>query len=135
MGDLLLAQAQNNSSLVDAYLGHYETRDSALFWAFEEIGEITRTDPERGWDLTLRLIARAPNPMFLSYVAAGPLEELLTHHGSAVIDRVELAARRDPKFRLALCDVWGTSRVAGDIFDRVRRAVGSGSNFQWSSPA
>src|ERR1700724_2176028 len=99
------------------------------------MGRNTHSDPERAWELTLSLVAKASNPRTLSYVAAGPMEDLLNNHGSAVIDRVEIAARRDSKFRLALCDVWGTSRVAGDIFDRVRIAKGAGSNYQWGGPA
>jgi len=63
------------------------------------------------------------------------MEDLLRNHGSAVIDRVEIVACTNSKFRLALCDVWGTSRVAGDIFDRVRIAKGTGSDYKWSGPA
>jgi hypothetical protein len=130
-----MAQPPDDSALADAYLRHFESEDPDLFWAWEEVLEITDSDPERAWELTLSLVAKASNPRTLSYVAAGPMEDLLNNHGSAVIDRVEIAARRDSKFRLALCDVWGTSRVAGDIFDRVRIAKGAGSNYQWGGPA
>ena len=126
-------ETTSESDLVDAYLKHFATRDDALFWAVTAVNELVGKDPERAWNLTLRLIDKAPNPESLSYVAAGPLEDLLNDHGGAVIDRVELHARRDPKFRLALSDVWGTSNAPGDIFDRVLRAVGPGSNFRWGA--
>jgi len=51
------------------------------------------------------LIADASDEKSLAYVAAGPLEDLLHKHGDVVIDRVELHARTDPKFRLALTGV------------------------------
>ena len=38
----------------------------------------------------------------LAYVAAGPIEDLLVHHGAAFIERVEVAAGRDPIFRKML---------------------------------
>jgi hypothetical protein len=127
-----MAERPNDSALADAYLRQYETKDPDLFWAFEEVLEICASDRERAWQLTLTLIAKAPNPESLSYVAAGPLEDFLKNFGSAVIDRIETAARRDPKFRLALCDVWGLS---GEIFERAKIAVGSGSNYQWGGSA
>jgi hypothetical protein len=125
-----MVESFEDRALAEAYMRQHETNDRELFWAFEKVVEICRASPERGWQLTLALIAKASNPDSLSYVAAGPLEDLLTKHGSAVIDRVEIAARRDPKFRLALGDVWGLS---GDIYERVKKAVGSGSNYQWGS--
>ncbi len=127
-----MVESFDDCALAEAYLREHETNDRELFWAFEKVVEICRANPERGWQLTLTLIAKASNPKSLSYVAAGPLEDLLTKHGSAVIDRVEIAARRDPKFRLALSDVWGLS---GDIYERAKNAVGSGSNYQWGNSA
>ena len=127
-----MAAPPDDGALADAYLEQYEAQDDDLSGAFDEVLEICFSDPERAWPLTLTLIAKASNPKALSYIAAGPLEDLLKNHGSAVIDRVEIAARRDPKFRLALCDVWGLS---GDILERVRNAIGLGSRFQWNGSA
>jgi hypothetical protein len=127
-----MIESLDDCTLADAYLRQLETNNPDLFWAFEEVLEICDSDPERAWQLTLTLIAKASNPKSLSYVAAGPLEDLLKNHGSVVIDRVEIAARRDPKFRLALCDVWGLS---GDIYERAKIAVGSGSNYRWGDSA
>jgi hypothetical protein len=124
----------SDSELVAAYLRYFDTNDESLFWAWERIEDVVLSDPECGWSLILTLVAEAANERCLSYVAAGPLENMLNRHGDAVIARVELQARRDPKFRLALSNVWGTSRAEGDVFARVRVAVGSGSNFRWSGP-
>jgi len=90
-----MAESIDDCALADAYLRQHETNDPELFWAFEEVLEICIADQERAWRLTLTLIAKASNPKSLSYIAAGPLEDLLKNHGSTVIDRVEIAARRD----------------------------------------
>lgn len=123
-----MGQPSDDTALAEAYLRHHDTKDPQLDWAFDEVLDIFDSDLERAWRLTLVLIEKASNPAALSYVAAGPLEDLLKHFGVAVIERVEEAARRDPKFRLALGDVWGLS---GDILERAQIAVGSGSNYRW----
>ena len=56
----------------------------------EVLGRLQKSDPNR----------------LLAVLAAGPLEELLTHNGVAVIDQVDLLARRDPPFRRLLNGVW-----------------------------
>jgi len=73
-----------------------------LFWAFSEVNKITFSDAERGWNITLALIAAAPDYRTLGYVAAGPLEEVLEVHGERLVDRVENLVHRDEKFRRAL---------------------------------
>jgi hypothetical protein len=125
----------DDSEMVDAYLKHFATRDDSLFWVVQAIDELARVDLERAWALTLSLIDKAPDAEFLAYVAAGPLEDLLNNFGSGIIDRVELHARRNPKFRLALSGVWGTFPGQGNTSERIRRAVGVGSNYNWDDIA
>jgi len=125
----------DDSEIVDAYLKHFATRDDSLFWAVATIDEFARIDLERAWVLTLSLVDKAPDATCLAYVAAGPLEDLLNNFGSDIIDRVELHARRDPKFRLALSGVWGTFPGQGNTSERVRGAVGAGSNYRWGEAA
>jgi len=86
------------------------------FSAFEELNDLLHKDPEAGWSVTLELIVAAPDDLTLANVAAGPLEDLLTHEAERFIDRVELQARRDPKFRRCLTGVWG---LPASIRDRV----------------
>ncbi len=115
--------SKTDSDLVDAYLLHYTTRDESLQWAFGELLDITGSDPERAWLLTLALIERAPDVESLGYVAAGPLEDLLYARGEQFIDRVEDLARRNPKFRQALSSVYNESEQEGDVADRVNKAA------------
>ncbi len=97
-----LELTEYDARLVDAYLRHYATSDDSLLWAFGEVNEITVMDAERGWSITLALIAAAPDDQTLGYLAAGPLEDVLEVHGGQLMDRVESLAHRDKKFRQAL---------------------------------
>jgi hypothetical protein len=114
-----------DADLVSAYLQHYETKDGSLLWAFIEVNEITLRHAERGWNITLALIAAAPNDEALGYVVAGPLEEVLEVHGKLLMDRVEQLAQVDDKFLMALsrvvCFEDSMSRATRD---RIDRAVG-----------
>jgi hypothetical protein len=85
-----------------------------LFAAWEEVRETVWSRPEDGWALILELIEAAPDDRVLASVAAGPLEDLLKNQPDQFIDRVEIQARRDPKFRRCLTGVWGLSEKARD---------------------
>ena len=56
-------------------------------------------------------------------LAAGPLEDVLTEHGPAIIDEVERRAGRNAKFRHLLGGVW-EGGIPGEIWERVCRARG-----------
>lgn len=87
-----------------------------------DLDDLVRSDPDRAWSLILGLIDQAPTQLILAIVAAGPLEDLLVLHGTAVIERVEIQARQTPKFRKCLRAVWGENRMEEDIFLRVDKA-------------
>jgi len=88
---------------------HVEKRKGTdpLFAAWEQVDEVVRRDPEAGWILALALVEAAPDDWVLANVAAGPLEDLLNKFSDVLIERVEIQARRDPKFRRCLTGVWG----------------------------
>jgi hypothetical protein len=80
--------------------------------------------PDEGWERILALVAEAKEES-LCYVGAGPLEDLLSSHGQAFIDRVEVAAANDPRFAACLATVWGHTRFESSVYKRVQKAVGS----------
>jgi hypothetical protein len=88
---------------------HAERRKGTdpLFAAWNEATDIVLRDPEEGWALALALIEAAPDDWVLCNVAAGPLEDLLKKFHGVLIERAEVQARRDPKFRRCLTGVWG----------------------------
>jgi hypothetical protein len=89
------------------------------FWAFEELTDMIRSDPERLWRLTITILRDASDPLYQAYVAAGPLEDLLRYHGERFIDRVESLAKSEPWFVECLRGVWAS--MTPDVRDRVRK--------------
>jgi hypothetical protein len=92
--------------VVDSYLRHYALKEDQDLWAFDEVDQVVRRDPAAGLRLTCLLVNKASSDEALAYVAAGPLEDLLTFHGPTLIDRVTVAARADDRLQLALSCVW-----------------------------
>ena len=74
--------------------------------------ELPREDPGLCLESIVKVLDRihssSPNPL-LAALAAGPLEDLLAKNGGAVVDQVEVLARRDPRFRLLLNGVWDST--------------------------
>ena len=55
--------------------------------------------------LVVDLLSRAPNGAGVAAVGAGPLEDLVTQHGDALVEVIEATARRDPGFAACLGSV------------------------------
>lgn len=68
--------------------------------------ELREEDPEHALAIILAVLARETNPRMLSYLAAGPLEDLITMD---TIDMIEAEARRNETFRMLLGGVWYSS--------------------------
>jgi hypothetical protein len=60
-------------------------------------------DPERALAIILEVLKIETNPNMLSYLAAGPLEDLITME---TIDLIEAEAERNDRFRWLLGGVW-----------------------------
>ena len=87
--------------------------------SFEKVWDICREDPEAAWSFILYTLADRRSEDVLSILAAGPLEDLLAKHGDRIIERVELEARRNPRFAMLLGGVW--QNVIDDaIWQRVK---------------
>ncbi len=111
--------------VVDGWIRHALLRDPADFWAWDRASAIVRADAEEGWALVKALVEVAPDRL-LGGIAAGPLEELIRHHGPALVDRVESRARRDERFRESLAQIWlGTGAVPEVIERRLQQATGN----------
>jgi hypothetical protein len=94
-----------------------EVGASVLDW------ELPRKQPDLCLAAILEVLNRidsaTPNHL-LSVLAAGPLEDLLNYNGDAVVNEVDLLARRDPGFRLLLNGVWD-SRIKPSILVRLAK--------------
>jgi len=66
-------------------------------------GELRANDPERALAIILEVLKLETNPNMLSYLAAGPLEDLITLE---TIDMIEAEAKRNARFKELLGGVW-----------------------------
>jgi len=102
---------------------HTDTRASKdkddLFQACDDVTDLVSMDPEQAWPIILELIKQAPTDYVLANVAAGPLEDLICWHREQFIDRIEIQARRDPKFRQCLAGVWCQGATSLEIQERI----------------
>ena len=120
------------SALAAAYIDHFSKprewgadmvlvkRDnSATEWAIDKVFDITYEEPMALWDLILDILHRDPPNEVIEVLAAGPLEDYLVKCGSNVIEKVELQAAKDPKFRNLLGGVWKNT-MTDDVWVRVQ---------------
>jgi hypothetical protein len=83
---------------------------------------VAHEQPEFLWSFILEVVKATegqPQDMAFEMLAAGPLEDLLTLHGRAFIDRVEQEAARNSRFRSLLPGVWQNT-TPDDVWARVR---------------
>ena len=119
------------NDLAAAYWDHYRLftskdraerlRSDELDWASDEIDELVAEQPDDAISTLVFLADAAPDDGALGYLGAGPVEELIIGHGSdVVIDRVEGAARRNERFRMALASAWYDDHVTPEVRERLR---------------
>ena len=87
--------------------------------AFDEFYCIVKDDPDRAWEAILAVIAEPRANSCVGILAAGPVEDLLSHHGARFIERVEVAARSNPNFASMLGGVW-RSDMPEEIWARIQ---------------
>jgi hypothetical protein len=114
---------RSDSEIVAAYLQEHEEmlarRPGEGAWASWHVSNLVFSGQhERALDLVLAAIRLAPaEASLLSLLGAGDLETLLSRWGADVFERVEAAARSEPKVAEALRSVRGS---ATSIADRLR---------------
>ncbi|MCI2398043.1 DUF6869 domain-containing protein [Aliiroseovarius subalbicans] len=113
-----------------------ETDDAAadaLFWAFNCLSDMLIDDPERAFHVTLLMINTLETPLQASVVASGPMEDLIADTGAEFIDRIEVLARRSPRFRYVLSGVWPQGQEGRPIWNRVESARAPGPDMDSSA--
>jgi hypothetical protein len=96
--------------------------DLPEFWAVMELDDLATHNPEAAWPLILELLEHALPDNAFGALAAGPLEDLIEYQGPTFIERIELEARRNPKFRSLLGGVWESSTP--QVWERVEKVRG-----------
>jgi hypothetical protein len=123
---VLSAIPLDRERLMLEYIGYGEAPDGQenWGWASARMHALLEGAPELAWALIVEMINRAPSDNSLGFLAASPLEDLLSADGPAFIERVELLAAANPKFRRAL----GMLRRLGmsdDVWARVQVSAGA----------
>ena len=99
-----------------------ESRSAVL----SEFDGLCTSAPEIAWRAILAIRERESDKEILCVLAAGPLENLLSDHGEAFIERVEQLARADPTFRKMLRIMYRMF-MSEEVWRRVQAAAGRGS--------
>jgi hypothetical protein len=73
----------DEEELAKVYLRQYATKSKEDFWAYEQVSDLVRNNPQVGWRIARRLIDLAPDDAALAYVAAGPLEDTVNRWGTS----------------------------------------------------
>ena len=116
MERILRAIPLDRERIIREFIEYGEAENPDWGWASDRMYSILDGAPEVAWEIIVELVDRAPSDGSLGFFAAGPLEELLSKDGPDFIDRVEVRAARNERFRRAVGmlrrlgmadDVWG----------------------------
>jgi hypothetical protein len=97
--------------------------------SLKEVGDLVLFDecldePEIAWLAILKILQQDLNDEQTALLAAGPMEDLLSHHGPDFIERVETEARQNSKFNDLLGGVWKLD-MTEDVWRRIQEASSS----------
>jgi hypothetical protein len=108
-------------AIAKAYLEHFraETAVDGDATSWERIDALLHDDARAACMVVEALVSQAATEPELAYVAAGPLEDLLSHHGPSVIGWVEAEAERSAWFKKAIEMVWGRA-IEESVRQRLR---------------
>jgi hypothetical protein len=91
-----------------------------VVWGEYTLFDACTEEPEIAWLAILEISRRNLTDEQKSLLAAGPLETLLSWHGSDFIDRVESEAKSNSKFNDLLGGVWQHD-MPDEIWDRIQK--------------
>ena len=122
-----------------ARVGHDNASEKEFVEGWELV-EMAEDDPSVGWEAIKLVVDHYSEEDLISEgsteaqrvvgrLAAGPIEDLLGHHGPDFIEEIEAEAGRDPRMAWALGGVW-QFLMSDEMYARVTRVAG-GSEY-WS---
>jgi hypothetical protein len=107
---------------VEQYSRSDRDRDDNLFAIMDFERDLREDDPDRMIDLILEILKIESNPVMLSLLAAGPLEDVIS---MSTIDRIEREARANKRFHDLLGGVW-YYRACDELKTRLDALVSDG---------
>jgi len=98
-----MSVAQLARAWVEQYSKSERDRDDNFFAMMDYESELREEDPDKAIDLIVEILKIETNPVMLSLLAAGPLEDVISME---TIDRIEREAAADKRFHDLLGGVW-----------------------------
>lgn len=75
-------------------------------WAVDEVINMAAEEPQDLWQIILKILELDNSDEVARAVGAGPLEDLMVHHGEEFIGKVEEQVSRSDAFKTAMKSVW-----------------------------
>lgn len=112
------------STLADAWVSHWRAPEGSvirddLSWVVDREWDLVRQSPQDAWRLILAILERDKSAEIQEVLSAGPLEDLLSYHGGAMIATVEAEAHSNPHFAKLLGGVWRNA-MSEAVWSRVQ---------------
>lgn len=95
-----------DSELIEKWIEYHSTKNKELFWAWEKLDDMVQHSPEDALEHILQISTSTNDPVVLSNLGAGPLEDFLVLHGAQFISQIEIKARQIPQFTRVVKSVW-----------------------------
>jgi hypothetical protein len=118
-------ESMSTAELARAWVEQYSKSardcDDNFFTMMDYEGELREEDPDRAIDLIVEILKIETNPVLLSLLAAGPLEDVISME---TIDRIEREASTNKRFHELLGGVW-YYRAPDELKGRLDALVGA----------
>jgi hypothetical protein len=75
-------------------------------WAIDELIDSAISEPEKAYKTILRILEIDATDVIIKALGAGALEDLMMHHGSQFIDKIEAQATLSEPFKKVMQNVW-----------------------------
>lgn len=95
-------------------------------WVCDCVYELVYEHPNIAFDFVLTALDYFSEDRDIAFLAAGPLEDLVTKHGPLLIERIETAARQDRRFRYLLSGIWGKDHTDPEVWRRIQKFLKNG---------
>lgn len=103
---------QNFQSLATSYLRYCDRGKDEDYWAWEEIYQAIREEPQKALAVILLSISNARSKEQLQDIGAGLLESLMKENGPQVIDAIEDEFATNKRLRYAFSFIWLSEKHA-----------------------
>lgn len=110
----------------DYWFDRDEARAEPVEWSYLCMFTLVQETPERAFAVILQMIERARTKDSAIFIGCGDLEDLIACHGAAFVDRIEILARRSPRFRWVLSGVWPQGKGDTPVWARIAALQATG---------